>query len=638
MYIETTVLSSTAIEMASSPLYLNIIWHQHQPSYLDPELDQLQGPWVRTHGTKDYYDMASLLSEYPDVHCTFNLTSSLMVQIEEYYVRRLKPFIDVQRTRIDTKKFLARWKGKTDPWIDLALKPTGEFDEQDKRLLLNNPWNALYISDVMLTRFPEYRTLKDKAGRREPLSENELRDIKFWFFLAYFDPDFLERPVRLVNGTKIDLTDLVYKHYDGTYRLKKIIVEEDCHRMIAETYKVMSAILPIHKKMMYIPGTRKGQIDVITTPFYHPILPLVYDSDLAKVCQPGSPMPVRFHFPQDADVQVGKAVDYFFQKFGRAPSGMWPAEGAVAQQVIQLFSTNGIEWIATDEQILARSTPAHLSKYYPYRVGEDLAIVFRDTVLSDKIGFTYQSWKGIDAADDFVQSVLQLPTSGDGRDRLLTVILDGENAWEWYRQDNDGKEFLHSLYLRLSELFASRQVVTVTMSEYIHGNPDRMIPPHPLSSMERIDALHPGSWINANYDTWIGNEEKNRAWEYLRIARDDLGGSGVSRPESKVNTPRINTRLWYAHRAWEEMYAAEGSDWFWWYGTTQRVHGGTTPFDLAFIGHLNNVYAFARLAGGSMPQRTFAPITSGDRSINEPDQGAMKQSKSISMAQAKSIL
>src|SRR6267378_4225228 len=165
-------------------LYLNLIWHQHQPLYLDPELDQLRGPWVRTHGTKDYYDMASMLEGFPGVHCTFNLTSSLLQQLQCYYLDRLRPFVDVRKNRVDDKGFLRAWKGKTDPWIDL------------------------YITDVMIERFPEYKALKEKRVRGQQLSEQDLRGIKFWFFLAYFDPDFLNGRVALVDGTAVDLTDI----------------------------------------------------------------------------------------------------------------------------------------------------------------------------------------------------------------------------------------------------------------------------------------------------------------------------------------------------------------------------------------------------------------------------------------------
>jgi len=616
------------------PLYLNIIWHQHQPLYLDPGSDQLQGPWVRTHGTKDYYDMVSLVQRYPAVHFTVNLTSSLMVQLEEYYIERLKPSVDLKKNRVDAKKYLATFGGKTDPWIDLALKPTSKFNSRDLEFLLTNVWNALSVSEVIIGRFPEYKTLRDKFRQSgsSALSEQELREIKFWFYLANFDPDFLDQKVRLASGTTINLTDLVEKLAEGSYRLRKKVTEDDCNRIVAETYKVLAAIIPAHRKLMYRPSVHKGQVEIITTPFFHPILPLIYDSDLAKLCQPDDPMPERFHFPQDADAQVGMAVAYFRKLFGISPTGMWPAEGAVAHDVAPIFARHGIKWIATDEKILSRSKGTNTVKYYPYALSGDgvekpVAIVFRDTELSDKIGFTYQSWKGEDAARDFIESILQFAPSKDEPDRLLTVILDGENAWEWYRLDNDGKEFQNSLYRKLSELYDSGTVVTTTTTEFIEGNPGRGIAPHPIKSMESLSWLWPGSWINANYDTWIGEQEENQAWNYLLTARTDLGNSGLKPPDPKSPMPRIGTRAWYAVKAWESLYAAEGSDWFWWYGTDQSAPGGDKPFDVAFITYLKNVYTLARQAKGKMPKRVFSPIIQ-DSTVAKTSQGAMAQSRS----------
>jgi alpha-amylase/alpha-mannosidase (GH57 family) len=609
-------------------VYLNIIWHQHQPLYLDPELDQLQGPWVRTHGTKDYYDMASMLEEFPDVHCTFNLTSSLLQQLQTYYLDRLGPFVDLRKNRVDSKKFLARWKGKTDPWIDLLLKPADSFDQQDRAYLISNPWNALYITEVMAGRFPEYRALKERAQKSQPLSEQDLREIKFWFFLAYFDPDFLDRRVVLSDGSIIDLTDLIQQRSDGTFALRRPVREDDCNRILAETYKVLSNIVPVHKKLIYDPVSHKGQIQIATTPYYHPILPLICDSDSARVCQPNDPMPPRFRHPEDARAQVAKAVVHFNELFGRVPLGMWPAEGAVSQEAASVFSQNGIQWIAADEKILARSGPPGRSKYFPYRIGmpeadgSGLAIVFRDTELSDKIGFVYQHYRGEDAARDFIEGVFQrMPRDGEPG-RLLTVILDGENAWEWYRYDNDGKGFLRSLYRELSDLYAGRKLVTVTMSEYISGNPLRDIPPHPVSSMQSIETLYPGSWINANFDTWIGREEKNRAWSYLLTAREDLERSGVARPGYDTPPPPEGSVPWYAWKAWEELYAAEGSDWFWWYGSNPATPAVTAPFDAAFLTHVRNIYFFAGHANGKMPRREFGPITTAQAESAAP-QGAM---------------
>ena len=614
-------------------LYLNIIWHQHQPLYLDPAKDELQGPWVRTHGTKDYYDMVSILDAYPDIHFTVNLTASLLVQIEEFYVKRLGPYVDLKKNCIDAARYLARYRGKLDPWIDLALTPTGRFKTRELGVLLTNTWNAFSISDVMIDRFPEYKALRSKFrnGGVEGLSEQERREIKFWFYLANFDPEFLEREVRLVTGTTMDLADMIERLRDGTYKLKKRISEGDCNRIVAETYKVLAAIVPLHRKMMYDPAKRSGQIEVTTTPFYHPILPLIYDSDQAKQCQPQDPMPARFHFPQDAAAQVGMSVAYYRKLFKTAPKGMWPAEGSVSHDVAGVFSRHGIRWIATDERILGKSTSARHEKYYPYALSgealrEPVVLVFRDTELSDKIGFTYQGMKGVEAADDFIQSIMKFAPAEGESDRLLTVILDGENAWEWYRYDNDGREFRNQLYRRLSELQQSGKIRTTTVSEYMNGNPARSVPPHPARTMEPLEWLWPGSWINGNYDTWIGEPEENQAWEYLRIARQDLEDSGLKSPDMTAPVPRKGTRGWYARKAWESMYAAEGSDWFWWYGSDQSSGGSDRPFDAAFITYLENVYKFARGANVRMPLRTFEPIIQTSSDPNAASGGTMARS------------
>ncbi|MBM2841964.1 MAG: putative glycosidase, partial [Bacteroidetes bacterium] len=605
----------------TKPVYLNIIWHQHQPLYVNPEKDQLQGPWVRTHATKDYYDMAAILRKYPAVHCNINLTSSLLLQLREYYINRLRPYVDVRRNRIDVKAFWKKWKGRTDPWIDLALKPAEEFDKTDKAFLYENAWNAFGISEVMIERFPEYQALAQKRNVDQMpgfdiYTKQELREIKFWFYLAYFDPDFLLGPVRLPDGSSVDLSNYVEFRSDRKFYLKKKITEADCRRMVVEAYKVMANVIAIHKELRYDSEKQSGQIEVITTPYYHPILPLIYDSDLASICQPNDPLPPRFDYPTDAHAQVAKAVKMYREIFGVAPQGMWPGEGSVAQPILDVLRVNGIQWTASDVRVLAKSDPPNQPNTSPYRFstmnpasagasGSPLkerpdmwmALVFRDTELSDRIGFKYQTYRGEDAAEDFVQTILSRAPREDERDVLITVILDGENAWEWYRQDIDGKEFLNALYRKLSRLYEARQVITTTTSEYLTGNSSRGIQPHPMDSLPKMEGLWPGSWINGNYDTWIGEKEENRAWEYLLRARQDLDKSGILQPDPSANAPKIGTKAWNAYNAWEEMYAAEGSDWFWWYGDDQSAPAGDKPFDDAYRIHLDNIYKFARRAG-----------------------------------------
>jgi alpha-amylase/alpha-mannosidase (GH57 family) len=615
------------------PIYLNIIWHQHQPLYVNPETDQLSGPWVRTHATKDYYDMAAMLRNYSNVHCTINLTSSLLYQLQTYYVDRLRPFVDTKRNRINVRAFWSRWKGKTDPWIDLALKPTESFDETDKAYLYKNSWNAFGITEVMIDRFPEYKALRTKVNQAtgaDVLTVQEMRELKFWFFLAYFDPDFLLRPVELPDGSTCNLSDYVAQRSDNTFVLKKKITEADCRRIVVEAFKVMANVVPIHKQLRYDYQSTNGQIEIITTPFYHPILPLIYDSDLAKTCQPEDELPPRFSFPKDAFAQVAKGVGLYAKIFGVRPTGMWPGEGAVAQPVLATFRNNGILWTASDVKVLTRSHPPGQPNTTPYRFPADsnqsIALVFRDTELSDKIGFKYQNYKGEDAAEDFIQSIFRLAPEKAEQDLLLTVILDGENAWEWYKYDPDGKEFLRALYRKLSKLYTTGHIITTTMTEYIVGNPHRGIAAHPVESLPPMEWLWPGSWINANYDTWIGEPEENQGWEYLLRTRTDLEGSGLKQPDPNAPPPKRATRQWYSYMAWESMYAAEGSDWFWWYGNDQTAPGGDKPFDAGFRVLLKNVYSFANRAGASLEMPEFPPIIRGDLAV-AGSQGVMAQSQ-----------
>ncbi|MGB5872105.1 MAG: carbohydrate-binding module family 20 domain-containing protein, partial [Bacteroidota bacterium] len=613
-------MSNPGDEYASSegtkPVYLNIIWHQHQPLYVNPETDQLSGPWVRTHATKDYYDMAAMLRGYPNIHCTVNLTSSLLVQLQEYYVRRLGPFIEEEKNTIDVEGFLAAWKGKTDPWIDLALTPAADFVTQDLDYLYRNAWNAFGISEVMLDRFPGYKALwtklpKDSIPSDDLYTTQELREIKFWFYLAHFDPDFLRGLVHLPDGAVCDLSDIVSETADGRFVLRRLITEEDCRRIVVEAYKVMSNVIPIHQELLYSRSQQTGQIEIITTPYYHPILPLIYDSDLARICQPNDSLPARFAYPEDAQVQVEKSVRFYQEMFGSPPTGMWPAEGAVAQPVLPIFGRNGILWIASDVRVLNRSVPPGQPNITPYRfpAGEgSVALVFRDTELSDRIGFRYQSYKGEEAAEDFVRAILSHAPLEDAPDVLITVILDGENAWEWYRKDIDAKHFLHALYRKLSKLHDMGRIITTSTTEYMAGNDARGIPSHPMETLPSMEELWPGSWINANFDTWIGERVENHAWEYLRIAREDLAASGLPAPDARWGSPRHGTKAWYAYKAWEAIYAAEGSDWFWWYGADQTAPAGEEPFDLAFRSHLANTYRFARLAGARMPDRSFESL------------------------------
>ena len=621
-------------------LYLNIIWHQHQPLYLDPNRDEMIGPWVRKHATKDYWDMTAILLQYPSIHLTVNLTSVLLVQ-NEFYVERLGPYVDPVANTIDEDAFLARWEGHTDAFVDLLLHdtPTPEdATEEELGLFFADPWATVSTSDPIMQRFPEYVALRDKA--RDTYSQMDFAHLKVFFEIAWFDPDFLQGPVRLTNGWTVDLSDVVDAQPNGTYRLSSYYTtdaENDAqrlerlevlaNRLLAENYKIMADVVPLHRSLLYDAETRTGRVEVITTPFYHPILPLIANTELARQGQPTALLPnPAYHFPDDAYAQVAMARRYYEDTFGQPVRGMWPGEGSVAEAIVGIMAENNIEWVATDQLVLERSSEGS-PHHFPYKIDADtttgtggdtddeLMIVFRDGPLSDNIGFAYQTLTGQVAADDFMTNILaQAPRFGQP-DRLLTVILDGENAWELYTKEHDGKGFHHALYTALEESGTVGELITVTPSEYIHGNLDRSVAAHPITEQRELEPLWNGSWIFANFEIWIGESEENLAWSYLLQARTDLERSGIPRPNPTASAPsETDAKAFASYNAWIEIYAAEGSDWFWWYGQDQTsAANDDTPFDRAFRSHLTGMYeamneALTLRGEETIEQPEFGPI------------------------------
>jgi alpha-amylase/alpha-mannosidase (GH57 family) len=538
------------IEVEDDPIYLSIIWHQHQPVYFkDPQSGVYTKPWVRVHATKDYVDMAAILKQYPDIHATFNLTPSLIRQIDDLN------------------------SGAKDLYWVLAEVPAGQLSEDEKQFLLERFFDT---NRRVIFRFPRYQellTLRDES--QEPLSvytTQDYLDLQVLFNLAWTDPDWLEgEPLAglVAKGRNFEETD------------KRILFDE--HR------RLISEVIPIHRELQ-----DAGQIEVTITPFAHPILPLLVNTDLARVALPDIDLGgVHFTYGADAVEQVRLGVELYEEHFGRLPLGMWPAEGAVAQDIVTMVSQAGIQWMASDEGVLANSlgfssftrdshevVTAPDQLYRPYYVqgrrGGPVAIVFRDRMISDMVGFTYSGQPGALAAADFISRIhairQALLESGAEGPHLVSVILDGENAWEYY--ENDGKEFLHSLYQGLSE---DALIKTLTPTEFLAIAPDQ----------PRIDSLWAGSWINADYSTWIGEDEENQAWEYLSQTRDMLQryitGSRLTSPEN-------------LERAKTYMYIAEGSDWFWWYGDDQDSQDDEA-FDRQFRETLQQVY----LAVGEQP-------------------------------------
>ena len=529
----------------NDPIYLAIVWHQHQPVYFqDPETGVFARPWVRLHAAKDYVDMAAILRDYPDVKATFNLTPSLLRQLE------------------------AIGAGATDLAWEHTLVPAEELTDEQKQFILDRFFDT---NRRIVARFPRYQELLDlRDNSDDPLSAysaDDFRDLQLLFNLAWTDPDWLaEEP----------LAALVEKG-EGFSEEDKVIVLDEHLRLVNE-------VIPLHRELQ-----DAGQIEITTTPFAHPILPLLVNSDLALNALPDATLPSpAFTWGQDAVAQVELGVAFYTERFGQAPRGMWPSEGSVAEEMIGMVATSGIQWMASDEGVLAQSLNIDSFTrdgnevvieadrlYRPYNVqgrnSGPVAMLFRDRIISDKVGFTYSGLPGEAAADDFMRRIHaicgRLQSSGAEGPHLVSVILDGENAWENY--DNDGKAFLHALYQRLSD---EPSIVTVTPSEFLATAPEP----------ERLGRLWAGSWHNADFSIWIGEEDENRAWDLLRETRVYLQTYITGRNRDTVTPEELDA-------AFTQMYIAEGSDWFWYIGSDQ-TSADDASFDSQFRNALKQVY------------------------------------------------
>ncbi|OGR88032.1 MAG: hypothetical protein A3A86_07225 [Elusimicrobia bacterium RIFCSPLOWO2_01_FULL_60_11] len=532
-------------------IFLAFLWHQHQPFYEDLRTGRAALPWVRLHGTKDYHDMAALLKKFPKIRVTFNLVPSLLLQLDNFAQGRA-----------------------TDAWLEKTLIPAADLTRDDKVFILENfffcNWDNMIFPNTRYAKLFEKRghfASHEKIARSAGyFTAQEFLDLQVWFNLAWVDP--------LWRGSDAGIDALFMKGRDFT--------EEDKRLLVRKQKEICAAVAGIHKELW-----DKGQIEVSTTPFYHPILPLLCDTDSAQMSMPGSLKPKKpFKHPEDAEHQVTAALEYMEKTFGRRPQGFWPSEGSVSEEAAGILARAGVKWAATDEGVLFRSLdrekiPHDRSALYrPYLVetpaGEKIRMVFRDHGLSDSIGFVYARMEAAAAAADFIHRIERTADSiPEGQDPpLLSIILDGENCWEHFR--NDGNDFLSFLYAGLSD---HPRIETATIGGYLERFPPR----------QTLRSLWAGSWINHDFAIWIGHPEDNRAWDLVSEAREFLADASRRLPK---DDPALRA-------AWECLYIAEGSDWCWWYGD-QNSTAHDAVFDKLFRDHLKNVYIFL---GEKPPQK-----------------------------------
>ena len=536
-----------------------VLWHQHQPYYKDLVTGSYRLPWVRLHALKDYYGMVKLLDEFPNVHQTFNLVPSLIAQIQDYVAGTA-----------------------SDPFFEVASKPAKDLTTEDRRFALQYLFQANPVH--VIGRYPRYRELWERVRSSGGSPENadlsfgtqDFTDLQVLSQIAWFDEFFLEEK---------EIAELIHKERNFSLEDQKFVIRRE--------RELLAKVLPVHAD-----AVARGGIEISTSPFYHPILPLICDTNQGGVSTPGLTLPTRqFRRPEDAREQIKRGLDLHQDVFGIRPQGMWPSEGSVSEETISIAHTLGVNWMATDEGVLSRSLnfnfvrdgggrltgggPERLYTLHRYEKNDTrMNMLFRDHTMSDLIGFVYSGMAPNEAAQHLLNNIRNAaqPVLDQGRDAVVPIILDGENAWEYY--PGSGREFLRRFYDALQN---SGALEAVTVSEAIARH----------KNFSSLGGIVPGSWISANFNVWIGAPEDNRAWDYLHAAREFYDENAPQATEEQRQL------------SYEEILIAQGSDWNWWYGP-EHHSANDRDFDELYRKHLANVY---HALGATPPDYLVQPIT-----------------------------
>ena len=543
-------------------IHLVVLWHMHQPQYRDPESGRYVLPWTRLHALKDYYGMVEAFREFPQFHATFNVVPALGMQLEEYA----------------SGKF-------NEPWFSLAFKNGDELTREDKSEILSRAFQLNH--EHLMSRWPRFVELYEwsrPAGGAQALvafTGRDWRDLQLLSQLAWMEESWFQKDEVISR--------LASKGKD--------YAESDKSALKEKQLELLRLILPAYRD-----AATRGQIEISTTPFYHPILPLLCDSDVARVANPSTPLPRRaFRRPEDAREQLQLARQYHEKTFGVKPPGLWPSEGSVSDQALSIAADEGFQWFGTDEGVLGRTLnvgffrdsngiPANADRLFkPWRIqlgDKSITGLFRDHHLSDLIGFVYSRMEAKAAAADLHSRLRLLGEKASGNQPLtVCLFLDGENAWEYY--PGNGREFLREFYRRIE---SDPDFRALTASEAIAA----------AGETPTNTGIFPASWINANFDVWIGHSEDVTAWELLWDARDVYARTLEVHKKGRPGAP-TETALQQAHNS---LLAAEGSDWCWWFGPEHST-ANDAEFDALYRKHLTEIYI---ALGQVAPEELAKPI------------------------------
>lgn len=545
----------TINKTSTDQLNIGFLWHFHQPDYRDPGSGEFVLPWVRLHACHSYIDMLEMAAKYPHIGQMLNFTPVLLDQLKEY------SFEEYQ-----------------DMYLTFSRINPHDLSAIQRNFILNNFFQANLATQIFkYKRYHELYTRRERLRKRNPehdiasqFSDRDIRDLQVWFNLTWMG--WHARRLEPVESLLKKGRDFSEDDKEILFAIQKELIEEVLQRIKSVSRETVS--------------------ELTFTPYYHPIIPILYDSDSAKVTRPDLPMPVvRFNWVEDAEWHVREGINKFEKITGQRPRGMWPSEGAVSREALAVFAREGIEWLVTDEGIANRSIPQPENSpdvHRPHRLTalpDGPSVFFRHHELSDSIGFRYQKISPEEAVKDFVGRLEAIRTNGfRSSEHIVIVALDGENPWGYYPDRGEG--FLNAL---MQELDRNPRYLVTTASDFLGNNPP----------VRTIDQIHAGSWINSGFHIWIGDRYKNRAWDMLGDAR-----MFVSQLGSRLNSMQNEKIMHHIH-------VAEGSDWFWWYGEPNHSHADDI-FDQLFRGHIRQVY---RLAESTAPQDLSQPIDGGSESV-----------------------
>ena len=523
----------------SQKLKLVLCWHMHQPEYRDLQSGEFKLPWTYLHVIKDYVDMVAHLEAYPEARVVVNFAPILLEQIEEY-ARQINRYLH------DRTSF-------TDPLLAALVD-----DEKLIATPLKTVKDCLKANqERQIDRYPHFKHLVDTATlliRKEIVhyvNAQFIADLLMWYHLAWL-------------GETVKLTDT---------RAQRLLAQgsdytlEDRLEMLDIISDQLSHVLARYKKL-----AQKGQIELSVTPYAHPIMPLLLDLKSTHEAMPHAPLPELAKYPNGEERvlwHLEKGVQTFKRFFGFEPKGCWPSEGSVSEETIKILDKFGFGWVASGGAVLGNSlnraeNTRPESTYHPFQLkNNNIRCFFRDDGLSDLIGFQYSKWHADDAVSDLIHHLENI-ADREIPDAVVSIIMDGENAWEYFPEN--GIYFLSALYRRLSN---HPRIQLTTFSECVKQN----VPSKPLKK------LVAGSWVYGTFSTWIGDTDKNRGWDMLGEAKKMF--------DHVMATKEFDDEL--REKADLQLAVCEGSDWFWWFGD-YNPGDAVSSFEKQFRLNLANLY------------------------------------------------